>query len=146
MPFDPSALFREFDADKLDALVHTMVLAADADGEIGSEERVSMIASVRSLAEGAGHDGKLTNEHIAELFDKAKQQIARQGRDALITSVKERLADADGRRVALGLAISVSAADGIIRTSERELIMDLAEALEVDRDEAADMVRDISRP
>jgi tellurite resistance protein len=79
-------------------------------------------------------------------LDRAKKHIAADGRDGLIASVKSRLDDADARRGALGLAISVSAADGIVRTSERELIMELAEALEVDRDEAADMVRDITRP
>jgi tellurite resistance protein len=42
--------------------------------------------------------------------------------------------------VALSLAIQVTAADGIIRTSERELIMDTADALEIDRDEAANLV------
>jgi hypothetical protein len=36
------------------------------------------------------------------------------------------------------------AADGIIRTSERELILDLAEGLEIDRDRAADMVKKAS--
>jgi len=44
----------------------------------------------------------------------------------------------------LSLAIQVTAADGIIRTSERELIMDTAEALEIDRDEAADLVIKLS--
>jgi tellurite resistance protein len=43
------------------------------------------------------------------------------------------------------MAIQVTAADGILRTSEREFILDLAEALDVDRDEAADLVRDITR-
>jgi tellurite resistance protein len=46
----------------------------------------------------------------------------------------------------LGLAISVTAADGIVRTSERELIFDLAAGLEVDPDTAADLVKQITRP
>lgn len=145
MPFDPGALLANFDGDKLDALIDTMVLAADADGDIGEAEKEQMIASVRSLSDGSPHEGKLTAEQIGAQLDKAQGQIAGGGRDALISSVKDRLDDADARRAALGLAISISAADGIVRTSERELIMDLAEALEVDRDEAADMVRDITR-
>ncbi len=47
------------------------------------------------------------------------------------------------RKTALALAIRLVAADGIIRTSERELILDVADALEIDRNEAADLVRDI---
>ena len=40
--------------------------------------------------------------------------------------------------------VQVTAADGIIRTSERELILETAETLDIDRDEAADLVRDLS--
>lgn len=145
MPFDPSALLGEFDGDKLDAIVDTMVLAADADGEISDAERDDMITSMRSIAEGSAHDQQLSKERIAELLDEAQKHIAEGGRDALIASVRSRLTEPDGRKAALGVAISVSAADGMMRTSERELIMDLAEALEVDRDEAADLVRDITR-
>ena len=46
--------------------------------------------------------------------------------------------------MALSLAIQVTAADGIIRTSERELIMETAEALEIDPGEAADLVKKLS--
>jgi tellurite resistance protein len=146
MSFDPTALLRTIDGEQVDALVDTMVLAADADGEIGVAERENMVTSVRTLAAGSKHDESLTAERIGQLLDKAVQHIADKGRDGLIAHVKSRIEDADGRKAALGLAITVSAADGIMRTSERELIMDLAEALEVDRDEAADMVRDITRP
>jgi tellurite resistance protein len=38
----------------------------------------------------------------------------------------------------------VTAADGIIRTSERELILETAVALEIDQDEAADLVLKLS--
>jgi len=47
--------------------------------------------------------------------------------------------------LALALAIQVAAVDGIIRTSERELIFDTADALGIDGDTAADMVRDLTR-
>ena len=67
-----------------------------------------------------------------------------EGRSARLAAVKERLPDAAARKVALSLAIQVTAADGIIRTSERELILETAETLDIDRDEAADLVRDLS--
>ncbi|MEO6600222.1 MAG: hypothetical protein ABIQ16_10145, partial [Polyangiaceae bacterium] len=60
-------------------------------------------------------------------------------------SVKGRLPDAGSRRVALSLAIQVTAADGIIRTSEHELILETAEALEIGREEAADLVQKLSQ-
>jgi tellurite resistance protein len=59
--------------------------------------------------------------------------------------VKERLPDLTARKLALSLAIQVTAADGVVRTSERELIMETAEALGIDGDTAADMVADLTR-
>jgi tellurite resistance protein len=145
MPFDPSALLTDFDQDKLDALVHTMVLAADADGDMGEEERAKLGDSIRSLAKGTQHEGNLGVEQLERLFAAARSHIASGSREALLASVKARLGDDDTRRAALGLAIAVTCADGVVRTSEREIIMELAEALDVDRDEAADMVRDIAK-
>jgi uncharacterized tellurite resistance protein B-like protein len=45
------------------------------------------------------------------------------------------------RRAAFELVVHVVAADGVIRTSERELLLEVAEALRIDPDSAADMVR-----
>jgi uncharacterized membrane protein YebE (DUF533 family) len=58
MPFDPSALLHGFDSDKLDALVDTMVLAADADGEIGDVERDNMIKTSRRSASASSWIGR----------------------------------------------------------------------------------------
>ena len=58
----------------------------------------------------------------------------------------ERFVSRRTRVAAVGLAIQVLNADGLIRTSEREFVLDLAEALSVDRDVAADLVRDITQP
>ena len=74
------------------------------------------------------------------LLDRAKKDLEASGREARLSAVKERLPDAGARKVALSLAIQVTAADGIIRTSERELILETADALEIDRDEAANLV------
>ena len=62
-----------------------------------------------------------------------------------LQSVKDRLPEAAARKVGLALAIQVTAADGIIRTSERELILETAEALDIDSGEAADMVQKLGR-
>ena len=103
---------------KLEALVEVMFLAAFADGEFSDVEREHFVKSVESLTDG---------------------------REARLASVKARLPDAGSRKVALSLVIQVTAADGIIRTSERELILETAEALEIDRDEAANLVSKLSR-
>ena len=124
---------------KLDALVEMMFLAASADGDFSDVERLHFLQSVESLT-----DGRLAKAALEGLLDRAKKDLDASGREARLSAVKERLPDAGARKVALALAIQVTAADGIIRTSERELIMDTAEALEIDRDEAADLVAKLS--
>jgi uncharacterized tellurite resistance protein B-like protein len=126
---------------KLDALVEMMFLAASADGDFSDVERQHFLQSVESLT-----DGRLAKAAIEGLLDRAQQDLQASGREARLSAVKERLPDAGARKVALSLAIQVTAADGIIRTSERELIMETADALEIDRDQAADLVKKLSPP
>ena len=124
---------------KLEALVEMMFLAASADGDFSDVERQHFLQSVESLT-----DGRLAKAALEGLLERAKTDLETSGREARLSAVKERLPDPGARKVALSLAIQVTAADGIIRTSERELILETAEALEIDRDEAADLVIKLS--
>jgi tellurite resistance protein len=124
---------------KLEALVEIMFLAASADGDFSAVERSYFVDSVESLT-----DGRLSKQRLEELLAAAKRDLDGSSRAKRLAAVKQRLPDAGARKVALALAIQVTAADGIIRTSERELILESAEALEIDRDEAANLVRDLS--
>jgi tellurite resistance protein len=126
---------------KLEALVEMMFLAASADGDFSDVERQHFLQSVESLT-----DGRLAKPALEGLLDRAKTDLTASGREARLAAVKERLPDPGARKVALSLAIQVTAADGIIRTSERELILETAEALQIDRDEAADLVSKLSPP
>ena len=145
MPFEPTALLKQLDGDQLHALVDTMVLAADADGELDESEVKTLAESIAKLAEGTKHAAQLAGESLNQRIAATRQRVAGGEREAIVESVKTRLPDEDARRAALGLAITVTAADGIVRTSERELIMELAEGLSIDLDVAADLVRDITR-
>ena len=136
---DP-AFVRDFDDPKLEALTEMMFLAAFADGEFSDEEREHFQQSVESLT-----DGRFAGKKFDVFFARVQNSLEEDGRDKRLQSVKERLPDPNTRKVALSLAIQVTAADGIIRTSERELIMDTAEALDIDRDVAADLVAQVER-
>jgi uncharacterized tellurite resistance protein B-like protein len=125
---------------KLEALVEVMFLAAAADGDFSQVEREHFLKSVESLT-----DGRLAHARLEALVTEASGALEREGREARLASVKARLPEANARRVALSLAIQVTAADGIIRTSERELILETAEALEIDREEAANLVQQLTR-
>jgi len=132
--------FQTLGNDKLEALVEVMFLAAAADDDFSDVEREHFVKSVQSLT-----DGKIAHARLEVLVSEAGTLLERDGREARLLSVKARLPDQGSRRVALSLAIQVMAADGIIRTSERELILETAEALEIDRDEAASLVSKLSR-
>lgn len=129
---------RAFDEPKLEALIETMFLAAFADGDFGDDERKQLIASVESLTDRA-----MSAATTDALLTRIQAELATSGRAARLASVKARLGTPGERKTALSLTIRLVAADGIIRTTERELILDVAEALEIDRDEAADLVREI---
>jgi uncharacterized tellurite resistance protein B-like protein len=135
MSFDMSAV-KGLSEPKLEALIEMMFLAASADGEFSEVERECFTKSVTSLTEG-----RVDSQALEALLAQAKQELDATDREARLQAVKQRLPEPEARKVALGLAIQVTSADGIIRTSERELILDTAEALEIDRDEAADMVK-----
>ena len=122
--------------DKLDALVEMMFLAAYADEEFSDAEKEHFKKSVQALT-----DDRLKGDRLNALLAECQKKLAASGRAARVDAVKARLPDLDARKVALDLAIQVMAADGIIRTSEREMILETAEALGLDLDEAADMVK-----
>ena len=132
--------FQALGEAKLEALVEAMYLAASADGEFSTVERAHFLKTMESLT-----NGRLPTARLAQLVAEAGEALEREGRAARLLSVKHRLPDAGSRRVALSLAIQVTAADGIIRTSERELILETAQVLEIDRDEAANLVSTLSR-
>jgi uncharacterized tellurite resistance protein B-like protein len=130
---------RELEAPALEAVVELMFLAAFADGDFGDEERTHFFASIESLT-----DRSLSGQRLDRLVARITAALAEEGRAARLASVKTRLPDLGARKAALALAIQLTAADGIIRTSERELILEAAEALEVPRDAAADRVTKFS--
>ncbi len=145
MSFDPKALLREFDAAQLGALVETMYLAADSDGEFSDVERQQLAGSIQQLAAGTDHASSLSGDALNTTLDGARASLESDGRASRLAAVRDALSDDSARRAAVGLAIQVLTADGVIRTSEREFVLDLAEALSVDRDAAADLVRDITQ-
>ncbi len=145
MAIDLAALFSGIDETTVGALVETMVLAADADGDFEADERTELAVQIGHVVAGTELASLASGDALKTLVDAAYDVLKRDGRDARLLAVKEHLRDSATRKGALGLAVRVVAADGVIRTSERELLLDLAEALAIDPDEAADLVRELTR-
>ena len=127
---------KTLDEPNLEALVELMFLAAFADGEFSQEEKVHFARSVESLT-----DRRIPQSTMDGLIHTVVTQLQQEGRAARLASLKERLPSPQARKVAFSLAAQVVVADGIVRTSERELLLDVAAALEIEQTEAADVVR-----
>jgi tellurite resistance protein len=136
---DP-AFVRDLGDQKIHALIEMMFLAATADGELSAAEHSEFVKSAESLTSRL-----ITGEELEALIARARVDLDASGREARLEAVKARLPDAGARKLALSLAIQITAVDGIVRTSERELIMDTARALDIDNDVAADLVRDLTK-
>jgi uncharacterized tellurite resistance protein B-like protein len=141
MTSEPPSIRNVHDVDepRLHALVELMFLGATADGEFSGEERKHFQESVESLT-----DRKITGEMLDKLLDAIEKSHAGEGRASRIAHVRAALPTAELRVIGLTMAIRVMCADGIVRTTERELILDLADGLEIDRDQTADLVAQIS--
>jgi tellurite resistance protein len=130
---------REVNEAKVEALIETMYLAAQADGEFTADERAHFVSSVQSLTEK-----RLEGAKLEQLLARFAADHKKNGRDKTISSLKARLGDERTCKLSLSMAIRMLAADGILRTSEREFIFDMAQGLGIDQAAAADLVKEIA--
>ena len=134
--------FREFvqqlSQPQVDALVEIMYLAADADGEVSPDERLELATNIARLT-----DGELDARRAANAIEAAAGRVGAESREARLLAIRAVLAP-EQRSHALMLAIQVTCADGLIRTSERELILATAEALDIPGETAANLVQAVS--
>jgi tellurite resistance protein len=135
----PTSLPGDLDEPRLSALVEVMFLAAVADEELSADERARFEEAALSLT-----GGRLSSEKLSALTEKMVKDLQAAGRPARLDAIRARLPDVALRKLAFSLAVQVTAADGIVRTSERELLLELAEGLELSRDDAADLVKKIA--
>jgi tellurite resistance protein len=124
---------------KLEALVELMWIAANADDEVSDVERAELRRHVEGLTAG-----RFVGERVDALFAECAELLEKEGREKRIAAVSARLEKPLHRELAIATAIRIFAIDGIVRTSEREMIMELAEALGIDGNVAADLVKEIT--
>jgi tellurite resistance protein len=134
-----SDLLAHLSNDQVDALIEVMLLAATADGELSIEELDQLQKCLLEVDELW-----LTQIELERRLSEAAERVVGANRATRLAAAKGVLSDLEARKAALELAIRVMAADGIVRTSEREVILETAEALGVDRVNAADMVKAIA--
>jgi tellurite resistance protein len=129
------AIAKRLPLEELEALVEVVFLGASSDGELSAEEHEVFAHTVRQLAD------ERIGTRLGELVSRFKQALATSGRAARLQALRAEIPKPSARRLALELAIQVAAVDGSIRGAERELILDTAEALGIERALAASLVR-----
>lgn len=119
---------RAFEEPRLHALVELLYLAAMADGELGQEELSFFRRRVQAMT-----DERLGEPEIEKLLLRVDEHLRSSGRPSLLASLAERIGPPPLRQTALKMAIDMVMADKVMAPAERELIFELAEALEIDR-------------
>jgi uncharacterized tellurite resistance protein B-like protein len=125
----------EFEKSQIDALVELMLLTASADG-------ILAIAELKQLKQNLLEVGsnRVSEVQLDECIAAARKRIAESPRNACINDIKVALPDPQQRRAALEFALSIVTADGVIRMSEHEMLVELAQKLEVDSAFAGDLI------
>jgi uncharacterized tellurite resistance protein B-like protein len=129
---------KELDEPRLEALIEAMFLAAFADGEFSEPERKHFFSSIESLT-----DRRISGITLEALMARMKADLDSSGLAARLASVKVRLESPGARKAALALSIQLVASDGVVRTSERDLILAMADVMEIDRETAANLVTEL---
>jgi tellurite resistance protein len=124
---------------KLLALVEMMVLAAGADDDFGDDERAKVATSLVNLT-----SARFETEELEQMIRSVAQRSKSASRLERLEALRGVLGGPGPCRVALELALGVMLADGVIRTSEREMIADMAQGLGIDGEAAADLVKKLS--
>jgi uncharacterized tellurite resistance protein B-like protein len=119
---------------RAEALLEMMFLAVHADGEFNDAER-------KALAKAIHDRGGPSGAAFEQSMDRIAKGVASQGRAARIKALAATFPDAKAKEDALTAVIEMVAADGIVRTSERELILEVADGLGIAGDRAADLVQ-----
>lgn len=132
-------LLEDLTDPQIDAMVEIMLLAASADGSLDYAEVAQLKKSLLQI-----NDLWLSHVDLDAKIQAAHQRIEGQDRASRLVSLRKTLETPAHRIAALELAVKVMASDGIIRTSERELLLDAATTLGIEGEIAADIVTRVS--
>jgi uncharacterized tellurite resistance protein B-like protein len=125
-----------FDEPKLEALVELLWLSATADGEFSESERAHFTRKVLAMT-GERFTGASLDALVARIeADGARQR----DRAAWLAALRDELGNDAAREAALRMVVEMVLADQVFRTSERELVLELADALGIDHDTVADFI------
>lgn len=135
MPALDSKLLASLSDPQIDAMVEVMLLAAAADGHLDESELKQLRQSLLEV-----DDLWLSHVDLDQRVAAATQRLGSAPRSARLAALKNELPNPEQRLAALELALRVITADGVIRTAEHDLVLEVSQLLEIDGKVAADLV------
>jgi uncharacterized tellurite resistance protein B-like protein len=108
-----SVSLASFNPNELEAFVELMLLAAYSDGVIDDTERAVVQDYLVSSTQGL-----LTPEIVASAIASVEAALPNRDRQAMLSTIGERIKDRRKRRAALTVAVRVVLADGVLRVEE----------------------------
>jgi len=125
---DEAPLSRDLPRPALEAMFEAMFLAAFADDDFSDQERERFAKRVSELS-----GGFVTGERFDELLAQVTRELFTHGLSQRLTTLAPRLEAEKYRRMTLLAAAEVAGQDELT-ARERQLLVDLAQALGLDPD------------
>lgn len=117
---------------RFDALCEAMFLMAKADGKLDAAEADTLKGALRELS-----DNTVRSHHIQKMMEAAEERLAKDGLEARIKAVADKLQHDEGSaEAAFVLAAAIAFADNEIADEENEMLNNFADALGIDGDQA----------
>jgi tellurite resistance protein len=114
---------------KQEAFLAIALATSAADGTIDESEAKGMFAYLLQMKMFNGY----TSRQMSDLFKKLVTVLQNEGVGGLVTIAKSSLPD-DLRETAFACAVDIALADGVIEDSEKALLEELQQVLEVSDD------------
>lgn len=130
----PRTAIEQARLDRNAALIDAMILAASADGSMGSLEMQALVRAVIERPEFDGTDAKVLNDLVEA---SARRLSHARGLDEIMTSLHKRLPDHRNRLLAFGLATTVALANRRATRAELGLLKSVQSTLGISEDEVS---------
>jgi len=121
---------------KQEAFLAVALATSAADGHIAQSEVHEIISYVNRMRMFESYSG----EQMQKLFDRLLRILKASGPGALVTKAKDVLPH-ELRETAFACAVDIALADGVLEESEKTLLEDLQQALNVPENIAATIVQ-----
>ncbi|MBK8137428.1 MAG: tellurite resistance TerB family protein [Chloroflexi bacterium] len=138
-PYTPPA--GPFSDEELNAYIETMMLFAVADGTVKNSELNMIQMAVVGYLESHPALKDMKRQQLMDLCFERANAIYADGPHARLQSIAGVLKQTEQRMYALGMAVAVATADGVIQTGERAGFTLLQRAFELTDDQVRSAIK-----